>query len=338
MERFKWSVPSNRSKLSRINYQPARSQNQSSPHQEANLDKKYGVQTPPELRRVRARGYRYRFHHLGYLGFVARQRLLVLPYKLFQENEEVDGKIIQHPHYMYSAATQRALARYLEPYGFRFGSLIWPLYSVQVQQLLWARYNDLCDLQYSCWRVEEGQATCSCCDQCMRIAMTAVAAGHNPERMGINLSRVMSYAPEWDPIKPRSSSIPQMRVGQRLRDNVVGAIKGTSTVQFAITGLSATPLRLLSWDTWKMFASYRRLRNRVRGLPDPPKLGVREAFLDWLEPELRERLIHIYTAYFPLEQKHHHLKVFQRSHILTQRATSTLKSVCAGAWIETCRN
>ena len=49
-----------------------------------------------------------------------------------QENAEQDGKIVQHPHFMYSAATQRAFSRYLEPHGFRFGSLIWPLYSLSL--------------------------------------------------------------------------------------------------------------------------------------------------------------------------------------------------------------
>ena len=129
-----------------------------------------------------------------------RTRLFLASEAEVQENAEGPTKIIQHPHYMYSAATQRALSRYLEPYGIFFGSLIWPLYSMQVQQLLWTRYKDLSDLQYSCWRVEEGQATCSRCEAGMRIAMTALAAGHNPERMGIDLGRLMSYSPNWAPI------------------------------------------------------------------------------------------------------------------------------------------
>ena len=255
---------------------------------------------------------------------LGRTRLFLASEAEVQENAEVDGKIIQHPHYMYSAATQRALARYLEPYGLRFGSLIWPLYSVQVQQLLWARYGDLSDLQYSCWRVEEGQATCSRCEQCMRIAMTALVAGHNPERMGIDLTRLMSYSSEWSPISPPSSSIPGIRVSQRARNVVVGAIKRTSCGQLAIIVLSAEPARLFSKNTWQMIAAYRRLRNRVRELPDAPNLGVREAFLEWLDPELRDRLISIYATYFPLEQKLRHLKIFERSRILAERATSTL--------------
>ncbi len=117
-------------------------------------------------------------------------RLFVASEAEVQVNALIDGKIVQHCHFMYSAATQRSLARLLAPYGFKFGSLTWPLHSMHVQQLLWARYPDICDLQYSCWRVGEGQATCSQCEQCLRIAVTALEAGHDPQRMGIDLVKV----------------------------------------------------------------------------------------------------------------------------------------------------
>ena len=53
-----------------------------------------------------------------------------------QENAEVGGRIVQHTHFMYSAATQAAFAALLAPLGLRYGSLISALYSSQVQQLL----------------------------------------------------------------------------------------------------------------------------------------------------------------------------------------------------------
>src|SRR5262249_39724359 len=85
---------------------------------------------------------------------LGRTRLFLASEAEVQENAEIAGRIVQLPEFCYSAATQRALARYLEPYGFRFGSLTWPLYSPQVQRLLWGRYPDLCDLQYSCPNVK----------------------------------------------------------------------------------------------------------------------------------------------------------------------------------------
>jgi hypothetical protein len=53
-------------------------------------------------------------------------------------------------------------------------------------------------------------------------------------------------------------------------------------------------------------------------------MGVREAFFDWLDGDLREDLIAIYTRDFPLEPRHHHLALFERSHALTSRAISSL--------------
>lgn len=82
---------------------------------------------------------------------LGRSRFFVASEAEAQENAVCDGRIVQHHHFMYSAATQRALSALLAPYGIRLGSLIWPLYSMQVQQLLWSRYPDLSDLQYSCW-------------------------------------------------------------------------------------------------------------------------------------------------------------------------------------------
>src|SRR5678816_80962 len=126
--------------------------------------------------------------------------------------------------FMYSAATQRALSRLLEPYGMRYGSLTWPLYSSHVQHLLWSRYPDLSDLQYSCWLVAKDEAMCSRCRQCLRLAVVALAP-------------------------------------------------------------------------------FRRLKRRVRDVPPPPRIGVREGFCDWLDPELRERLVAIFRQHLPLEPR-----------------------------------
>jgi hypothetical protein len=123
-----------------------------------------------------------------------------------QENVEMNGRIVQHTHFMYSAATQRALAALLAPLGVRYGSLISALYSLQVQELLWTRYGDLCDLQYSCWRVGAGEATCSRCSQCLRLALGALAIGETPERMGIDLVRLLLAMRDWSPGPPAAAA------------------------------------------------------------------------------------------------------------------------------------
>jgi hypothetical protein len=238
-----------------------------------------------------------------------------------QMNAIVDEKIVQHKHFMYSAATQRALGRLLRPYGIRFGSLIWPLYSMQVQQLLWARYSDLCDLQYSCWRVQPGEATCSQCEQCFRIAMTALASGDNPERMGIDLRKVLCHAPDYV-TSPYPTSI--------LEDS-----KGTAVVRDAVCRVSLTHLAfvlakgririLATREAFRTLWNFYRLQLLARRAPRYRRAGVREAFFDWLDPELRDSVVGIYTHHFSREPRREHLGDYERSRALTLRATSFLE-------------
>jgi hypothetical protein len=256
---------------------------------------------------------------------LGRTRLFLASEAEVQANAEIAGRIVQHPDFSYSAATQRALARYLEPYGFRFGALTWPLYSTQVQRLLWARYPDLCDLQYSCWRVQPGQKTCSRCEQCLRIAMTALVDGHNPERMGIDLDSIIAYAPEWARLEPTpSKQTHRILIAGHQRKLVGGMIKRTSVFRLAAIIARYQWSRLLRKTTWRMLVRYQRLRRDFTALPDIPEQGVREAFFDWLDPDLRDRLTAIYLAHFPCEPRAEHLGVFERSRILAERARSKL--------------
>jgi hypothetical protein len=244
-----------------------------------------------------------------------------------QDNAVLDGKIVQHSHFMYSAATQRALARLLAPYGIEFGSLTWPLYTMQVQQLLWARYPDLCDLQYSCWRVEPGQATCSQCEDCLRFAVTALASGDNPERMGIELRKVLAHALRWAPPATGSRAppaLPQDFAVERLEAQVMAAVRRISLPHLAGVLARGSTWRLLSPATLKAWWRFARLRNCARRASEPPSQGVREAFFDWLDPQLRPSLIAIYTHHFPREPRSCHLGIFERSNDLTRRATSAL--------------
>ena len=275
----------------------------------------------------------YMANLLAVAAALGRTNLFLASEAEVQENAKQDGKIVQHPHFMYSAATQRAFARYLEPHGLRFGSLIWPLYSMQVQQLLWARYPDLSDLQYSCWRVTDGERTCSRCEQCMRTALTALAAGHDPQRMGINLRKLMAHAHEWTPIEPERSgpNIPQHVAAQRARMRVVSAIRNTSALRLAATAIKARPSRLFSRKTWRMVRRFGALRERVADLPGAPQMGVREAYFDWLDPQLRDQLIAIFTSQFPREPKAEHIDAFERSNRLVDLATAGLLEVRSAA-------
>ena len=244
-----------------------------------------------------------------------------------QINASLEGRIVQHSHFMYSAATQRALARLLSAYGISFGSLIWPLYSMQVQQLLWARYSDLCDLQYSCWRVGLGEATCSQCDQCFRIAMTALASGEDPQRMGIDLLKVLAYGPIWEKLFDHNApppALPQISNMARVHRRIWDLIARTSFLHILGILLRARPRALLSRQALATLRQFRQLQQCARRLPSLPPQGIREAFLDWLDPALRDRLITLYTQYFPREPRADHAEIHQRSGALSLRTTSTL--------------
>ena len=229
---------------------------------------------------------------------------------------------------MYSAATQRALGQLLAPYGIRFGSLTWPLYSIQVQQLLWARYSDLCDLQYSCWLVRPGEATCSQCEQCFRIAMTALASGHNPERMGIDLRKVLCHVPDYVTIPPLQGDWKEPPLQGDWKERT--AVVRDTVCRVSLTHLASVLAKgrvhiLASREAFRMLWSFYRLQLLARQAARHGRSGVREAFFDWLDPELRDSVVGIYTHHFSREPRREHLGEYERSRALTLRATSFLE-------------
>ena len=79
---------------------------------------------------------------------------------------------VRHPHFMYSAATQRAVSAWLAPE--RHG--VWlaspgQLHSAEVIRLLWSRHPALASLLYRAEGPGDRQAACSRCSQCFRIAV-----------------------------------------------------------------------------------------------------------------------------------------------------------------------
>jgi hypothetical protein len=249
------------------------------------------------------------------LGFT---HLFVASEAELQESAVLDGKIVQHSHFMYTAATQRAIARILTPYGIQFGSLTWPLHTMQVQQLLWSRYPGLSDLQYSCWRVGANESTCSECEQCLRIAVTALEGGYDPQRMGIDLRKIINFASSWVPIaeRPSAKPLPQDDAADELAARVVDAMRSTSLIH-----LGVTLARVSISDLLHSVRKFKYARERVGYLPKPPQMGIRNGFLDWIDADLREPLTAIYTKHFPIEQRHTYVGHLERSDTLTRRAT-----------------
>ncbi len=250
-----------------------------------------------------------------------------------QENAEIGGRTVQHTHFMYSAATQAALAALLAPLGMRYGSLISALHSSQVQQLLWTRYDDLRDLQYSCWRVEAGEATCSRCSQCLRLALAALALGDSPERMGVDLVRLFPALRDWQPGGAAASSagakeadgtrLPADVVRLGLRRQVLRSLAATPTARVAAALVAGGPRRMLQPAAWRALAAYAHLRRRLvlgaegglgGALAEVP--GYRAGFLRQVDGLVRARLAEILAAHFDVESEAAYAGVLQRGEAL----------------------
>ena len=241
-----------------------------------------------------------------------------------QENVELDGNIVQHPHAMYSVATQSAVSALLSRHGMHSGSLISPLRSHQIQQLLWKRYPDLADLQYSCWRVSEDEATCSGCSQCLRIAFTALAAGESPERMGIDLVKLMAAMGRWEPKPERPPLLPGERVAVELHAQTVRSIAATSVRAFA--NALAAGGRLLRPRGLLAVERFRRLRRRIRHKALGPQPGYRPSYLVHVDPCLRDGVASIYAATFSPDPSALHETMRQRGETLARWIAEPLES------------
>jgi hypothetical protein len=147
--------------------------------------------------------------------------------------------------------------------------------------------------------------------------MIALASGHNPERMGIDLRKVLCHAPKYV-----TSTSPATSQGWRAR--VRDAVCRVSLTHLASV-LAKGRIRILaSRETFRILWNFYRLQSLARRAPRHRRPGVREAFFDFLEPELRESLIGIYTRHFPREPRREHFADYERSRELTLRATSFL--------------
>jgi hypothetical protein len=246
-----------------------------------------------------------------------------------QDNVELDGRIVQHPHCMYSCATQRAVESLLAPLGLRYGSLISALHSEQVQQLLWTRYSDLCDLQYSCWRVGQDQAACSRCSQCLRVALAVLAIGDRPERMGIDLVPLLLAQAGWRPRQCAGDALPAAAVAARLHAQVARSLAATPTSRVLAALARGGPARLLGADGWRALAAYARLRWRVAPAAVPAP-GYRAGFLGGLDPLIAGPVGAVFAQHFPRADPSDHAGILQRGERLASFIAAPLRRRAAG--------
>ena len=237
-----------------------------------------------------------------------------------QQTVERGGHIVQHKHYMYSVATQRALQALLAPLGFRYSSLTSPLHSDQVQRLLWSRYADLADLQYSCWRVQDPEATCSACSQCFRIAMTSLAMGQNPRSMGIDLIRLLRAQAGWavPDSSPNPDLLPTERVAHDLHCQIVRSIAQTPRRRVAKAIRRSGWRRAVSSEGRQALRAYGELRRRCasRTLGDAP--GYRAGYLKYVDPLLRDKVAKVYARSFREQSPAEYEGLLSRTDVLAR--------------------
>ena len=209
-----------------------------------------------------------------------------------QENVERDGEVVQHPHLMYAAATQQVVSSLAASSDLAVGSLTYPLPSGLVQRLLWERYPEVRDLQYSCWRVKDGQAACSECSQCLRVAVAAMAAGGSPAEMGIEPTRLFRSQRGWRPGGRPELGLPDDAVRRSLHAQVVRNLAAVDAAQAS---------RVLGRGRLHpAVRRYARLRRAVLASAAPtPEPGWRRGYLRLLPASLAERVGAIYEDAFP---------------------------------------
>lgn len=230
-----------------------------------------------------------------------------------QENLDVNGHVVQHTHFMYSAATLAAVGSILASAGLSVSSLTSPLHADQVQRLLVTRYADLYDLQYSCWLVGEGESACSRCSKCLSVALGVLAAGGSPARVGIDLSRLLVAPHEMRLEDPGPGALPGPLVARRIREQRVRSLRAIPMRRVAAALAHPRLAGLVSPRGARALLGWRRLRRRNAGARVAPEPGWRPAWLRFTDPLLAGRLASIYGAAFPADDPSADAGVLARS-------------------------
>lgn len=235
------------------------------------------------------------------------------------ENVDLDGRVVQHPHFMYSVVTLSALEALLRPWGISCCSLTSPLHSFQVQELLWTRYADLRDLQYSCWRVKQGESMCNACSQCLRFAFSALAMGDDPALMGADLVKLLNETSEWAPQKPDGAAalLPKQISSGHLNAHVARAMTGTPENVVAAYIARVSPDQLLTPSGQSALTAYRELRRRALDYDAGPSPGYRARYDSFIDPLLREELNQVYAERFAPASEASYAGSLARSRALT---------------------
>ncbi len=235
-----------------------------------------------------------------------------------QESVKRRGMVIQTRHFMYSAATHRALSALLETAGVSVASLTNSLFQSQIQRLLAERYPDLRDLQYSCWSMRRDQAACSQCLECRRIALNLVAAGVAPSEAGIDLVTLLLSLSEWTPgerylNQEQTQELPRHVVGRAMEMQELRCLAATPpSVVVAMLDGRGTPD-----ERERAKAIYGRLHEYAAACRMEPEPGYLAGYLDLLAAPLRDGLEKIIEAHFAPAAPEHYAAIVTNTRLLS---------------------
>jgi hypothetical protein len=240
-----------------------------------------------------------------------------------------DGRVIQHPEFVGSAATQAALDVLVSRFGLRQGSLTYPLHIPLVQGLLWRRYRALADLQFSCYQAPDGARACSACQKCFQIALITLAEGISPRALGIDPVRVLCAFGDWRLDAPSTYAGPQLHETRSPRHHVVRALRALPTSRFASI-VADDSLAREDTRPQEALAVYARLRADALSLSVPPEPGYVAGYLEMVHPDLRDGLRAIFDQHFSPEPSREFAGILARSQALARWIAEPLQR--RGRW------
>lgn len=243
-----------------------------------------------------------------------------------QASAVVNGHPVQHPHFMYSAATQRSLSALLERRGVGLGALTYPTHAWQVQGLLWSRYPELRELQYSCWRHVRGEGACSACHDCLSLALAALRNDVGPSRVEIDFGRLTDWMAGWRP-RLQAAELPNAQVRRAAHSATVRELATLRTRAVASTLIRRDRRQVARRGGLGSLLGYARLRAEVApAAASIPAPGYRHGWLALVEGKWRESLQRIFDSEFPRAPASAYADGLERARRLIAHNTEPLRA------------
>lgn len=248
-----------------------------------------------------------------------------------QETQRRDGLITQHKHFMYSAVTQQSLRALIAPTGITHGGLTYPLHQFQIQRLLGARYDDIRDLQYSCWLQAPGEASCSRCGECFTIAVSMMTDGIQPSEIGIDVNLLLDSQRGWEPKSQKVPESDRHLVSSRSYPDSHALRFFSEASDDLIAGFTLDGK--LSPDGASGLAAIRRTVAAAEHPGAEP--GFRAGYLEFIDPKLREGLAKLIAEQFDPEPEQNYHSLLENTRLLTEWITAPLSVGPVARQVET---